>query len=215
MNSHNNIDKCQHPTWNGKEDHPDPLATQQKLNNGSQNAPRQGVKLDMYKLNVLADLASTLPYLPAPEKTGSETETESELGTSEDLPERPTAWEILLKAADEEYKKDCRVHRIQLKLETEDSHMSGRLKKWHKPWTTAENAALLTLKAEGLSFKDMERLLPGRFSSAIQQRWYRIRHKIERHTRRGDGPSDQMDHGSSEDGEVRKLRRSKRKKFVA
>ncbi|KAL9083084.1 MAG: hypothetical protein Q9165_008663 [Trypethelium subeluteriae] len=204
MDSHNDTNKFQNPTWIGKNDRNDPRTTSKILNNGSQNAPTQNLKLDMYKLNVLADLASTPPYLPAPENTDSETEADSEPETVEDLSERPAAWQMLLKAADEEYKKEFQLDRFQTESKNKQSHEGGSPNKWHKPSTLADDAALLTLKAEGISFKDMERMLPGRFSGAMQQRWYRIRHKVDRHTRRNGGLRDPVDHGTSEG--VEKLR---------
>ena len=146
---------------------------------------------DFSKLVALAEIASRQPYLPVPENMTSQANT-----TRDEVGDTPS-WEVLLEAADHAYQQDFPPSARQLAFRSRANQPAPKPRRgakpgqpWRKPWSSTEDATLITLKSKGLSFKDMKGKITGRAVAGIQQRWYKIKHKLDTGSSDGDESSD-------------------------
>ncbi|KAI9665808.1 MAG: hypothetical protein M1821_003742 [Bathelium mastoideum] len=154
-----------------------PSTTEQNYGGAVESSPVRQPVLDTSKLDILAEVASRLPYLPTPRSQASQRfEDEDQSGELSNS----TLWKKLLQAADEVMEENILVNNIQGKARFEQGPRRGKGNGGPKKhWTPAEDAALITLKSEGLTFEEIQERMPGRAYGAITQRWYRIKQKFD------------------------------------
>ena len=135
---------------------------------------------------MLAEVASRQPYLAVPESLASNTTIgEAQAGTL--IP-----WEKLLTAVNMAYRKDFPGQGMSTDagvgpVTRPNQRQLRRTEYPRKPWSLAEDIALVTLKREGLSYSQIARHMPDRKRGGISQRWYKIKRYVEMDSREASG----------------------------
>lgn len=170
QHSPHRIDMDEHVASDSDNYQPNPKSSQSPHEDPTVDAQQSLSSSDMSKLSVLAEVASRQAYLPVPKDPTPET------FTTEERVQGPTPWDHLLRAADEAYRRDFPSNSpqtIAMPLRGAKTVTRG-----YKQWTAAEDAALITLRSEGLKFREIAGRIEHRGTSAVAQRWYKLKRKF-------------------------------------